>query len=102
MGMEIHAARALLRTLNTNFFYIDLNNHLISFLRFILSRATVYMLQISVLCQRSTKHSTKYLNLLELSPASFSAFIQSTVGSAGCLDPRKKLVEVVGSWREFF
>lgn len=34
MGMEIHAAIAVLCTLNTNFFsYIDLNNHLISFIQ---------------------------------------------------------------------
>lgn len=66
MGMEIHAAMAVLNTLNTIdqvfvLFNIDLNNHLISLLLRLISSLAgllIYELQISVLCQW-TKHSTE-------------------------------------------
>lgn len=59
MGMEIHAAMAVLNTLNTIdqvfvLFNIDLNNHLISLLLRLISSLAgllIYELQISVLCQ---------------------------------------------------
>lgn len=65
MGMEIHAAMAVLHTLNTKLFYIDLNNHLILYFSFSLvssfhfvSRDDWILLQISVVQMNETLHKS--------------------------------------------
>lgn len=81
MGMEIHAALTVLHTLNTidQLFYIDLNNHLISFSpSHFVSRATVnlsYKLASSVNERNTPPNILIYRN----NPCQFLTLLQQSL-----------------------